>query len=196
MQSYPQRATGVMTYPKRGTTNRLIFKAPLYLWRMGFGRLLGRTMLVLTSRGRNTGRPRHTMVSYVRVAGREYVLSGWGARTQWFRNLQANPRVTVQTAYATYSANARRVADEDEFRAVARRLLAGGGDSHFEPWLESLDIQPDLEDLVAKRERVYLLALDRTVQPGPAPLEADLVWLWPLLAVTFVVGWITGRLSD
>lgn len=196
MQPYPQRASGPMSYPRRGTSNWLVFKAPLFLWRMGFGRWLGRTMLVLTTRGRNTGRPRHTMVSFVRVNGRDYVLSGWGPRTQWFRNLQANPRVTVQTALSTYSANARRVGEETEFRAVAKALLEGGGDSHFEPWLESLDIERNLEDLLAKRERVYLLALDRTVQPGPAPLEIDLIWLWPLLALTFVAGWITGRLSD
>jgi deazaflavin-dependent oxidoreductase (nitroreductase family) len=161
---------------------------------MGFGRFLGRTMLVLTTRGRNTGRPRHTMVSYVRVGGRDYILSGWGPRAQWFRNLQASPRVSVQTGLETYSANARLVESEAEFADVAQRMLAGF-DSHFEPWLESLDIRPDLEDLTAKRERVHLLALDRTVQPGPAPLEVDLLWLWPLLALTFVLGWVAGRLE-
>lgn len=195
MQSDPRAATGTLSYPRRGSSSWYFFKTALFLWRMGFGRLLGRTLLVLTTRGRNTGRPRHTMVAYVRVAGRDYVLTGWGTRTQWFRNLKANPRVTVQTGLSTYSANARLVTEEAEFTAVVHRLLERG-DRQFLDWLDALGIAGSLEDLLARRERVNLVALDRTVQPGPAPLEIDLLWLWPLLALTFVAGWVAGRLSD
>ena len=189
MNAYPQKATGKMTYPGRGTWNRYLFKTPQVFWRMGLGSLLGNAVMVLTTRGRKTGPPRHTMVSYTLKNGKYYLISGWG------RNIQSDPRVTVQTGQQTFSANARRVENGAEFRTVVEHMLQVGGDSHFEPWLESLGIERSLDDLMAKRDRVYLIALDQTVQPGPSPMEIDLLWLWPVLIITLLVGWVLGRLS-
>ncbi|MCC7354365.1 MAG: nitroreductase family deazaflavin-dependent oxidoreductase [Anaerolineae bacterium] len=194
--SFQQKATGAMTYPARQTLDRLLFKSPLIWWRMGLGPLLGRTMLVLTTWGRKSGLPRYTVLSYTVVNGKVYVGSGWGSRADWYRNIQANPRITVQIGKRTYSAFARRVEDVDEFRAVMQRLLETGGDSHFRSWLRSLDIAYDLNDLVAKRDRVHQVALDPTDEPGPPPLEADLTWVWGVMLVSFAVGWMMGRASD
>ena len=70
-EKYQQKASGSMTYPKKGTLNRLNFKSPLIWWRMGLGPLMshqalaGNKMLVLTSWGRKSQLPRHTMLTYV-----------------------------------------------------------------------------------------------------------------------------------
>lgn len=186
---------GMMSYPARGTISRLVFKAPLFFWRTGLGPLIGRSMLVLTTRGRKSGLPRHTMVSYSQVAGKIYIASGWGQQAQWYRNMHADPHVSVQTDRGTFSALARRVEDQDEFMLVMQHLLETGGDIYFRPWLESLGIAMDLDSILSNQSKIYLVALDRTIQPGPLPLEADLVWLWPLLAVVFAAGWLSGRLS-
>jgi hypothetical protein len=74
-------------------------------------------------------------------------------------------------------------------------VLETGGDSHFIPWLESLDIAYDLDDLVAKRDRVYMVALDATDEPGPPPMPVDLKWVWGVMLASFVAGWLMGRFS-
>jgi deazaflavin-dependent oxidoreductase (nitroreductase family) len=217
---FEQKARGSMTYPTRGTFNRLLFKTPLIWWRMGMGPILGKSMLVLTTWGRKSRLPRHTMLSYTPLSECIYVGAGWGARSDWYQNLMADPHVTVQVwsqevtglaGEVVFPALARRVTDEAEFRQVSRRLFETGGDSHFKPWLESLGIEYDHDDLVAKRERVHQVALDlqpgarptgpQPVTPGtkivntafPPPMETDLRWVWAVMAGSFGLGWLAGR---
>ena len=189
-----QQASGLMAYPARGTLNRLFFKTPLILWRMGLGPILGQTMLVLTTWGRKSRQPRHTVLSYTIQNGKAYLTPGWPERSDWFINLQADPQVTVQLGEGSYSATARKVTDKAEFGAVAVELLKLA-DPFLKPWLDSLGIETTQEDLVAKRERVTMLALDWSNEDGPAPLQADLIWLWPVIGISYVVGWLMGRLS-
>ena len=183
-ERYQQQTTGPMTYPKKGTFNRIIFKMPLIGWRMGLGPLMshqalrGSKMLVLTSWGRKSQLPRHTMLSYVSVGGRVYVCSGWGARSDWTKNITANPSVTVQAGRKTYTANARRVQDLDEFTQVIREMFATGGDTHFAAWLESFGIDYDPQDMIDKRERLYIVALDPSQETGPPPLAVNLTFVW------------------
>ncbi len=206
-----QVATGVMAYPKRGSVNWLLFKTPLIWWRMGLSSVLGPSMLVLTTWGRKSHQPRHTMLSYTLLEGRIYLGSGWGARSSWYQNLLADPHVTVQLRSEQVTGSkheevmpalARRVTDEAEFRRIAQRLFETGGDSHFKPWLRSYGIAYDLEDMVAKRERVHQVALDlQPAEPGsrypdrsyPVAMEIDLVWVWAAMAGSFLAGWLLGR---
>jgi deazaflavin-dependent oxidoreductase (nitroreductase family) len=176
-----------MTYPRRGTLYRILYKIPLVLWRLGFGSYLshpargGSKMLVLTARGRKSGLPRHTMLSYILYDGKEYVVSGWGERSDWVKNIQADPMVTIQAGGKIYSAHASRLLDPEEFKGAARSLFDSGGDSHFEDWLDGLGIDQNLEDLLEKQDRVYLMGFERVEEDGPDPLPADLLWIWAVL---------------
>ena len=51
-------------------------------------------------------------------------------------------------------------------------------------YLQSLAIQPDRADFLAKKDRIYWLRLDPTDEPTPPALPAGLlaVWLLPLAA--------------
>jgi deazaflavin-dependent oxidoreductase (nitroreductase family) len=191
---FQQEASGSMAYPRRGTLNRVVFKQPVFWWRMGFGALLGRWMILLTTWGRKSRLPRHTMLSYTLHTGKAYLISGWGERSDWYQNLSADPHVTVQFGGRSYHATARRVIDLEEYKAVMQKMLQTGGDSHFKPWLRSLDIAYDINDLVAKRERVHLVALDPSDQAGPPHLRADLIWLWGVILGVVIVVWAVGQL--
>jgi len=188
-----------MTYPEKGTLNRLLFKSPLLWWRMGLGKLLSHTalsgykMLVLTSWGRKSHKPRHTMLSYVLMGDRVYVSSGWGVRTDWYKNILANPHVTVQVGGRVYSARARRVQDIDEYTNIAREMFSTGGDTHFVSWLESFGIEPDLQDFISKRERLVLVAFDKSEENGPPPMPIDLKWLWGVMLFVLVCIWLWFR---
>jgi deazaflavin-dependent oxidoreductase (nitroreductase family) len=188
MEPHQQDASGPMSYPARGTLNRILFKTPIVGWRLGLRPLLWRRMILLTTWGRKSRLPRHTMLSYTIHGAKPYLISGWGTRTDWYRNLQADPRATAQLAGKPFHVRARRVGSVDEFAAVMQIMLRTGGDSHFRPWLKSLGIAYELDDLTAKRERVHLIALDASAEAGPPGMKADLAWLLPALLLALAIG--------
>ena len=186
--SFRQDASGPMTYPARWSLNRLLFKSPVIWWRMGLRPVLWRKMILVTTWGRKSRLPRHTMLSYTLHAGKAYLISGWGARTDWYQNTEVDPHTTAQLGGSPYAAIARRVEEAEEFATAMQIMLRSGGDSHFRPWLKSLDIEYDLDDLLAKRERVFWVALDPTDQAGPPPLRSDLTWVWAVILFALVIG--------
>ena len=90
-------------YPVRDSWLRWVFKAPLYLWRMGLGFLIGRYIMVITTTGRKSGLPRHTMAEWHPLNGGKFVPVNYGERAQWYRNIEADPHVTIQTSDGTQS---------------------------------------------------------------------------------------------
>src|SRR5690242_8826708 len=80
----------------------------------------------LTTTGRRTGRP-HTIEIWFGAPSdrpaRIYLMSGGGERSDWVRNLQADPRVTVRIGEVTWEATASVVGDSAE-EARVRTLLA------------------------------------------------------------------------
>ncbi len=92
-----------------------ILNAPIYLYQLGWGRWLGwLPLLILTSKGRSSGAPRHVVVEYRRHGSKYYIVSGWGADTDWYRNIQQHPEVTVQQGAQVFAARAERVQDPAE----------------------------------------------------------------------------------
>jgi len=76
---------------------RALFRAPLLVYRLGLGALLGSRFVLLTHVGRRSGLPRQTVLEVVgREDGSYLVASGYGGRAQWFRNITAQPRVRFQ----------------------------------------------------------------------------------------------------
>ena len=68
----------------------------------------------LTTRGRVSGRPHEIEIWFAREGRTLYLLSGGGERSDWVRNLQAEPAVTVRLRDATYDATARVVEGRGE----------------------------------------------------------------------------------
>lgn len=86
----------------------------------------------VTTVGRRTGQPHTIEIWFGSDNGTTiYLLSGGGDRSDWLRNLKANPSVHVRIGDKEWDARARLVEDEDE-EAVARRLLA----SKYQGWRE------------------------------------------------------------
>jgi len=104
---------------KPPATLRLAFKIPTLIYRVGLGRLLGRRFLLLVHRGRKSRLERRTVlevISYEADPPTAVVLSGWGERSQWFRNLQAAPPVAVSLGGERWLSPAFEVLDPE--RAV------------------------------------------------------------------------------
>jgi deazaflavin-dependent oxidoreductase (nitroreductase family) len=89
--------------------------------------------LYLTTIGRKTGLPREIEIWFVERAGLLYVLTEDRHRSQWFRNVMANPTVTVKIAGRKWTAKGRVVdphADEALYREIQdlSRQKYGWGD--------------------------------------------------------------------
>ncbi len=168
-------------YPQGNRAFLRFQRAPLLLWRLGLGRLLDRRLMVLTTVGRTSGLPRHALVSYYRVDGKKYAYSGFGPQAQWFRNLEAQPRVTIQSSDGTESALARRVAEPRELMRVLRVIQAAYPRSAAmlkQNWGD----RPLTDAAIAHDAyRFYLVAFDATEKPTPPALDEDLRWALPVV---------------
>ena len=82
-----------------------IFKIPILFFRLGCP-LFGDYILLLETVGRKSGKMRSTPVEYrsEKATGTFVVVAGWGGRTDWRRNIDADPHVRVQIKRKTFEA--------------------------------------------------------------------------------------------
>ncbi len=184
MLSDRPREQGWMVYPGQGW-RRFVFKLPVYFWRLGLARLNAPNYLLLSTFGRRTGRLRRTMLEYTWLNGHRYLMSGWGMRSDWSRNLIANPCLTAQSLrHGTVRGKAVRVSDAQEF---AELYAASKGKSPV--WKEYLGlwgIQDDAGDFLNKRDRLVIWRIDAGDEETPPPLGSDWAWVWPLAGTVAV----------
>ncbi len=188
---FVQRDQGFLTYPTSGW-RRAMFKWPVHLWRLGLGPIIGRFSVLISHTGRKSGLTRRTLTELHVVNGKKYAPSGFGRRAQWYRNIEADPWVTIQTADGAESAIARRVTDGDELLSLMD-LETPMNRVMVRSFLDTLDIEPTAADILAKKDRIYYLRFDPTDEPTPPPLPADLVWLWPATLFALFTAWLLTR---
>lgn len=103
---------------RQALLSRVAFRAPILLYRLGLGGLLGHQFLLLTHAGRRTGRVHQTVLKVLRYdpATRESVVaSAWGNEADWYRNIQRRPALAVQSAAAWYVPETRCVPPDEAF---------------------------------------------------------------------------------
>jgi deazaflavin-dependent oxidoreductase (nitroreductase family) len=90
-----------------------------------------RLILLLTTTGRISGKPRITPLQYELIDGIRWVGSGWGKDADWLKNVRLAPSVNVQVGGDRYSARAEmiedpvRVADFLELRLTRHPIIVG-----------------------------------------------------------------------
>ncbi|NWG15269.1 MAG: nitroreductase family deazaflavin-dependent oxidoreductase [Chloroflexi bacterium] len=162
---------------------RALLRAPLLLYRMGLGDLLNAIhIMVLVTRGRKSGQPRYTPIEYRRHGSKIYVVSGWGARPQWYKNLLHDPQAAVQMGSRLRAARAQIVTDPAEsLRALYlfRRTAPSRYDAVLSFVIESSVNARTLPNLSGQ---FTIVRLDLTPDEPPLPgLPGSLLWLGPLL---------------
>jgi deazaflavin-dependent oxidoreductase (nitroreductase family) len=110
---------------------RFIHLPPQIAYSLGLGPLIGRLVLLLTTTGRKSGKPRVVPLQYEEADGLFLVGSSRGERADWVRNLRADPRVTVRAGRSRFAGtaevvkDARRVADFLELRLRRHPRMVG-----------------------------------------------------------------------
>jgi deazaflavin-dependent oxidoreductase (nitroreductase family) len=143
------------------TLGRPLYRVHVRLYRLTRG-LIGHKspvgpMLILTVKGRKTGRDRSVTLLYYEARGTYYVVGSNGGRAEhpaWLRNVRANAHVHVQ-------AGAKR------FGAVARELPPT---ERTEVWPELTTFYPGWAHYETLTDRsISVIALEPTTTDGTGP---------------------------
>jgi deazaflavin-dependent oxidoreductase (nitroreductase family) len=104
---------------------RLLWRAPIWFYKVGLGWMMGKRFLLLNHIGRKSGKPRQAVLEVVRYdkqAHTYYVASGFGEKSDWFQNVMHTPDVTIQVGSKRYETQAVRLSPE----AAEEELLSYG----------------------------------------------------------------------
>jgi deazaflavin-dependent oxidoreductase (nitroreductase family) len=175
-----------MPYPKG--LLKWLFKTPTLLYRLGLGFFIGRLFMVMTTIGRKSGQTRRTPIEFHEFKGRKYVFSGWGTRTDWYRNVEAHPHITIQTWRGAESVTAHRLVADPE---LAEAFEFAMSNPTLRAVFKALRFKMTLEEFLAQKERFTFVTFEPTDEKTPPPLAADLVWVWAvLLPICLLFVWI------
>ena len=156
----------------------------LFMWRLGLAKFInispetiGRIM-VLTHVGRKTGALRRTPVNYVVSNNDIYCTAGFGAISDWYRNIKKNPQVEVWLPEGWWQGKAEDVSNHPDRVELLRQVLIASGFA-----ARSIGIYPKTmtaEEIEAVTGDYKLIRIRRTAAcTGPGG-PGDLAWVWPL----------------
>lgn len=161
-------AMTMLAAPPEGL-KRALFRAPIWVYRAHLGFLFGHRLVYLATRGRRSGLRRDVVVEvteYNALAGKLVVMSGWGAASDWYRNLRAGPAVAIRLATRTYPAPPHHFLDHDQ----AAMLLDRYRRAHPWTWRQlaasmGLPRNPDDVQLEAAASQLRAVAFDLKQRP-------------------------------
>jgi deazaflavin-dependent oxidoreductase (nitroreductase family) len=140
---------------------------------------VGGWILVLRARGRKSGVIRETPLNYLVADGAVWVMAGFGQRTEWYRNLLADPAVEVRLPSRTFAGTAEEIRDPGVRARIIPRLVRACGLPGMlvvpSPWTT-----PD-ESILDATAFVPLIRIrvrdGSAVEPGPDDPGGD-AWIW------------------
>ena len=110
-----------------GGLSRLAFRLPIWFYRFHLGWILGTRFVLLRHTGRKSGLARQNVLEVIRYdkqTGACIIASGWGMRSDWVKNIGANPEITFQVRQKSMAGIAERLSPETgaaELQDYARR---------------------------------------------------------------------------
>jgi F420H(2)-dependent quinone reductase len=85
------------------------------------------SLMVLRTKGRTSGLWREAPLGYLVMDGHVYCCAGFGHRTQWLRNIEADPHVELLLPTMAVSGIAEEVTDPAEWNRGMRALMTSLG---------------------------------------------------------------------
>lgn len=105
-----------------------LFRAPIYLYRIGLGALLGERFLLLKHRGRRSCKQNETVLEVIHADKEKhkvFVASGFGEKSQWYKNILPDDAVSIKIRNVEFDAVARVVSSQE-----AETLLSQYANTH------------------------------------------------------------------
>lgn len=157
-----------MTVPIQWRLMKIGQRVHRLMYAAGLGPFIGRIILLLTTRGRRTGKRRVTPLQYEEIEGVIYVGSARGQQADWFRNILADPQVEVRVkeryfqGMATPLTDAKRIADYLETRLQRHPRMLGAMMRMYQ--LPARPTRSQLEELAAQLAVVAIRPVNGNVQ--------------------------------
>jgi deazaflavin-dependent oxidoreductase (nitroreductase family) len=110
---------------------RMIKRPPQMAYALGLGPVIGRLVLLLTTIGRVTGSPRITPLQYEKIDDVYYVGAARGRKSDWVKNILADPHVEIRVksqhfhGYAKIITDPSRIADYLAYRLKKHPRMVG-----------------------------------------------------------------------
>ena len=181
---------------------RFLNRNMLLMWRLGLGWQMANPVsgyiMVLATTGRKSGERRLVPLNFADDGDAIYCLAGFGTTTHWLLNLQADPQCEV------WLPDGRRLAGRGELVTTEARRVelvrqvmvrSGFAAKLAEPGVD-LATAPDddiaeLGPLPGRRYEAVLIRLGNPVTGPGGP--SDFTWVWPVVGLAAVAGWLTLR---
>ncbi|HLA05850.1 MAG TPA: nitroreductase/quinone reductase family protein [Anaerolineales bacterium] len=157
--------------PKQLNTLRRVFHAmnPFMVFMLKIG--LGWTMniwpavsgriMVIKHRGRKSGREYLTPVNYAVVEGEIYCTAGFGAGSDWYRNMLANPEIELWLPEGKRKAHAEDISDSPKRVPLLRQVIIGSGFAGPLFGINQKKLNDEQLDAVSKEYRLVHFIIDK-----------------------------------
>jgi deazaflavin-dependent oxidoreductase (nitroreductase family) len=147
-------------------------------------------IMVITHTGRKSGLTRRTPVNFAILDGEIYCTAGFGAGSDWYRNILANPQVEVWLPGGWWEGTAEDISGHANRLDILRQVLINSG---FAARAEGIDPHKITGEELARLTAAYrLVRIHRTApRTGPGG-PGDLAWVWQGV-VLFLLGLLLLR---
>jgi deazaflavin-dependent oxidoreductase (nitroreductase family) len=84
--------------PPKGLS-RLLWRAPIWMYRLHLGRFMGGRFLLLHHTGRISGKPRQNVLEVVNhdaATNTYWIAAGFGKKSDWYQNILKTPDVEIE----------------------------------------------------------------------------------------------------
>ncbi|MGA7673126.1 MAG: nitroreductase family deazaflavin-dependent oxidoreductase [Nitrolancea sp.] len=116
MSGRSARETGQVLPHRPNRVLRVALKTPSVIYALNMGWIFGHRFLLLTHRGRKSGLIHRTpleVIHYDRPTHTSTVISAWGEKSDWYRNIQKSPALQIQTGLDRYVPLQRILREEE-----------------------------------------------------------------------------------
>jgi len=156
----------------------------MLMWRLGLGPWVnvwpevGGRIMVITHTGRKTGIRRQTPVNYTIADDEIYCTAGFGSKSDWYRNISANPGVEVWLPNGWWTGVAEEITDPGMRMPLLRQVLIDSGFAARAAGIDPFGMtNQELEAVTADYRLIHIRRTGARTGPGG---PGDLAWVWPL----------------
>jgi deazaflavin-dependent oxidoreductase (nitroreductase family) len=164
----------------------------VWMWRLGFRRyvnfwpaVVGRIMVIINT-GRKTGLRRRTPVNYSIVKSEIYCTAGYGASSDWYLNIQANPQVEIWLPNSWWAGVAEDISRSEQRIPLLRQVIIASGIVGPLFGVNPKKMTDQEFDQATTNYRLIHIRREQKLKGPGGP--GDLAWIWiPILVVLAIL---------
>ncbi|MBN1265844.1 MAG: nitroreductase family deazaflavin-dependent oxidoreductase [Anaerolineales bacterium] len=142
--------------------SRLLYRFPIWLYRIGLGGLFGKRFILLTHIGRKSGQQRQVLLEVIRldlVTGVVYVIAAYGEKADWVRNVRKTPSIHAQLGRQMYAAEAVFLDEEGRIREYLDYARRHPKMAVSFPGMVGYGLDGSEEDFIAFAKEIVIVAV-------------------------------------